>query len=322
MKILFRRHTDYDPSEVNDPAPPRGIDRKTIVLLATGVGVMVAVLFLANQNGSDEANSASPPGLYPDVEYGGVFELGTPTPIAEPPAPAELPEWYGGRSRLSTGEEEDPRITSFQKAIGSGGLLLTRDRNSDKVTEADADVMQRTAHGPRVLLEGSMIPAVLEAPINSDRPGPVRARVTQDVTDSQSMTQTLIPVGTRVLGAMGEFETGAVSVSWHRLIFPDGSTMNIGEMPSMDRGGGGLVGNVDRHAFASFGRGALMAVLGAVSTVGTAQLGEHGGLYGGALAQQLGSGGTRTMQQFRRPPTITVPQGHSFQIWVTQDIQF
>ena len=322
MKNLFRRSPDYDPNEVSDPAPPRGIDRKTIVLLAVGVGVMVAVLFLANQNGSDKANSGSPPELYPDVEYGGVFELDTPTPIAAPPPPAEVPEWYGRGSRPSTGEEEDPRITSFQKAVGSGGLLLKRDRDPDEVTETDANAPQRTSPGTRVLLEGSMIPAVLEAPINSDRPGQVRARVTQDVTDSRTLTQTLIPVGTRVLGAMGELESGAVSVSWHRLIFPDGSTMNIGEMPSMDGGGGGLVGSVDRHTLASFGRGALMAVLGAVSTVGTAQLGEHGGLYGGALAQQLGSGGSRTMQQFRRPPTITVPQGHPFQIWVTQDIQF
>ena len=322
MKKFFSRPTDHDPSESSDPVPPRGIDRKTILLLSVGVGVMVAVLFLANQNASDKGNADTSPEMYPNVEYGGVFELDTSTPLAESSTEAEVPEWYGGRSHSSTGEEDDPRLTSFRKAVGSGGLLLNRDQDPDKVKEADASAPQRMAHSPRVLLEGSMIPAVLEAPINSARPGPVRARVTQDVTDSQTMMQTLVPVGTLVLGAMGEVGPGAVSVSWHRLIFPDGSTMDIGEMPSLDGGGGGLVGNVDRHTFAAFGRGALMAVLGAVSAVGTAQLGEHGGLYGGALAQQLGGGGTRTMRQFRRPPTITVPQGHPFQIWVTQDIQF
>ena len=84
----------------------------------------MAVLFLANQKGSDKANSASASELYPDVEYGGVFDLDTPTPIAEPPPRGEVPEWHGRRSHPGTGEEDDLRITSFQKAVGSGGLLL------------------------------------------------------------------------------------------------------------------------------------------------------------------------------------------------------
>ena len=324
MIKFFRRSTpQYDPDEVIDPSPPRGIDRKTVLLLATGLAVITAVIFLASRTGSGRADSGSPSELYPNVEYGGVFEPATQTPIAETPTEMEVAAWYGGRSYASpNGEEEDPRTTSYRKAVGSGGLLLKNDQPPAENSDLGEDELRRTPAGTRVLLEGSMIPAVLESPINSDRPGPVRARVTQDVTDTRSMTETLIPVGTIVLGTMGAFESGSVSVSWHRLIFPDGSSMNLGQMPSLDEGGGGLVGSVDRHRLSSFGRGALTAVLGVVSIVGTAQLSESGGIYGGALAQQLGSGGTRTMQQLRRPPTITVPQGHPFQIWVTQDIQF
>lgn len=132
----------------------------------------MAVLLLANQKESDKANSASASELYPDVEYGGVFDLDIPTPIAEPPSRGEVPEWHGRRSHPGTGEKGDPRITSFQKAVGSGGLLLNRDQDPDEVVETDTNTPQRTAPGTRVLLDGSMIPAVLEARINSDRPGP------------------------------------------------------------------------------------------------------------------------------------------------------
>ena len=321
MKSFFSRSKSYDSSESSDPSPPRGIDRKTILLVAAALGTIVTVLFLATQRSSDGSDRIGQTTLNTDVEYGGFIELPVTAPLAEPPQGTDVPAWDPGRVQAARGDETDPRTLSFYQALGSGGLLLNRPPESTLDSEGGTDPHQRTPPRDRVLLEGSMIPAVLEAPINSDRPGPVKARVTQDVTDTRSMTETLIPVGTRVLGALGPFESGAVSVSWHRLIFPDGSTMNIGEMPSMDDGGGGLVGNVDRHRFSSFGRGTLMAVLGTASAVGTAQLGNYS-VFGPALAQQLSTGGTRTMQQLRRPPTITVPQGHPFQIWVTQDIQF
>ena len=332
MKDIFRPSTtDTDMSEVVDPHAPTGLNRKTIAIIGLALACMVTSIIIASSGGGS-SNEITMTALAPDEDptYGGVFSLPSsqfieqaepePTPTDMPPAWA-APLDAGQVNPYAPGEDvTNTPLGRYQSAVRSGGLFFEAQETDIAQTAPPTNPNQVTMTGDRTVVEGTTIPAVLEHAINSDRPGPVKARVLHDVTDSKTLTQVLIPAGTQVVGAM-DMAGFSIALTWHRLIFPDGRSMNVDQLPSIDTGGGGVAGNVDRHRLARFGRAVMSTLIGATTTLGGAQLSEYGGVVGGAVALQLGQGAS-TMQQFTRAPTVTVPVGHRFDIWVQSDLQF
>ena len=324
MKPLFKK--SLDTSEVVDPITPRGIDRRTIMICLLALACLITAVLIATSGKPDHASAPVQMDSEVDVSYGGVFEVaGASIAEEEIPPISPPPDWSAPLATPPPPDEGDDRRARFKSAVrGGGGLLFSQGtKGAARGSEGEPGTAEAGIQSPssRTLMEGAIIDAVLETAINSDRPGPVSARVLEDVKDTQTISETLIPAGTRVLGSM----TGVgevVALSWHRLIFPDGSSMRLDQLPSLEGSGGGVSGEVDRHRAARIGNAALMALVGAGAALGGAQLSEHGGLVGGALALQLGLQSSRTLQQVRRPPTITVEAGHRFQIWVTRDLQF
>lgn len=324
---LFKSNNNVDVSEVTDPTATKGIDRKTVMILLLGAGCLItAVLVATNQNGRSPVMATTPETV--DPTYGGLFEVPSEQLIDDadknPQNHDVPPDWATPMgTSVQPLEEQEERKEQFLAAMRKGGGLFVNKKRSDDQPSAReiSSSSSQTQSTDRMLLEGTTIDAVLETALNSDRPGPVSARVLHDVTDTQTLSNTLIPAGTRVLGHMTPAGT-AIALTWHRLIFPDGSTMMLDQIPSIDSGGGGLAGTVDRHRMARIGNAVMVALLGATTAIGGAQLSERGGLVGGALALQIGQFGGQTMQQVRRPPTVKVPAGHPFQIWITQDLHF
>jgi len=337
MKNLFQsKSPDTDLNEVVDPQAPNGLNRKTILIIGLALACVITSIMVASMGGGNsKATSVIAMEAEQDPTYGGVFtlpseqiveqaELATPnaTSTDAPPAWASaLDEDYDPYGLSDPSQDDSPR-GRYKSAVRSGGLFFQTKSEEAGGTSAESNSgpQQISMVGDRTIVEGTTIPAVLEQNINSDRPGPVKARVLHDVTDSKTLTQVLIPAGTQVIGNM-EISGLSVGLTWHRLIFPDGRSLNIDQLPSVDSGGGGVAGNVNRHRWAQFGRAAMTALIGATSALGTAQLSDQGGVVGGALALQLGQQ-AGTMRQFTRPPTVTVPLGHRFDIWVQADLQF
>ena len=86
-----------------------------------------------------------------------------------------------------------------------------------------------TLASPYTVVAGSVIPAVLISGINSDLPGPILAQVSQYVFDSATGKCILIPQGSRLIGAYQNVSTygqRGVQIAWHRLIFPNTSSMS------------------------------------------------------------------------------------------------
>jgi len=323
---LFKSNHTVDTSEVVDPTSTKGIDRKTVMILLLGCGCLItAILVATNQRGSAPVMATAPESV--DPTYGGLFEVPSQQIVDESDMILqnhEVPPDWAVPMGISAQpvEEQEERREQFLAAIRKGGgLFMNKKNDRDQAKNEQVSPTSRTTTNDRTLLEGTTIDAVLETALNSDRPGPVSARVLNDITDTRTLSNTLIPAGTKVLGNMTP-AGDAIALTWHRLIFPDGSTMMLDQIPSIDSGGGGLAGTVDRHRMARIGNAVMIAMLGATTALGGAQLSEHGGLIGGALALQLGQTGGRTMQQVRRPPTVKVPAGHAFQIWITQDLHF
>lgn len=313
-------------SEVVDPTATKGIDRRSVwILVLGGACLLTTILVGTNRGGRSPAMATSQETV--DPNWGGVLNVPSEQIVDaadRPPSHSNVPaEWAMSMGTLEVHvEEQEERRKQFLAAMRKGGGLFMSNKGADRQTSAEtSDSVTLTGGDDRTLLEGTTIDAVLETPLNSDRPGPVSARVLHDVTDTKTLSNTLIPTGSRVLGNMAP-AGDAIALTWHRLIFPDGSTMMLDQLPSIDTEGGGVAGTVDRHRMARVGKAVMVAMLGATTAIGGAQLSDQGGLVGGALALQLGRFGGRTMQQVRRPATVKVPAGHAFQIWVTQDLRF
>jgi type IV secretion system protein VirB10 len=101
------------------------------------------------------------------------------------------------------------------------------------------------------LKAGTVIPGLLLTGLNSDLPGTIIGQVSENVYDSATGDYLLIPQGTRILGVYDSkitYGQKRINVVWNRLIYPDGSSLNINGSPGADLAGySGIKGKVDNH---------------------------------------------------------------------------
>jgi type IV secretion system protein VirB10 len=155
-------------------------------------------------------------------------------------------------------------------------LDLAKDQNDqgrklDFVSQkSDKDVYNPHAllspASPYELLAGTVIPASLITGINSDLPGLVIAQVTEDIFDSVSGTFLLLPRGSRIIGAYDSvvaFGQSRALVVWQRIIMPNGTSIQIDNLPATDTAGyAGLSDQVDYHTWTLLKGIAMSTLLG------------------------------------------------------------
>ncbi|KRB49186.1 conjugal transfer protein TrbI [Rhizobium sp. Root708] len=183
------------------------------------------------------------------------------------------------------------------------------------------------------LKRGSVIPATLITGINSDLPGRITAQVSQNVYDSATGHRLLIPQGAKLFGRYDSklsFGQERVLVVWTDLIFPNGSTLQIGGMAGTDAEGyGGFRDKVDRHLWRTFGSAALVALIGTgidmaipeSSTLATQDTASDAARRN--FAESFGRVTEQTISKnLNTQPTIRVQPGYRFNVLVDQDIAF
>jgi type IV secretion system protein TrbI len=187
----------------------------------------------------------------------------------------------------------------------------------------------QAALSPYEVKATTIIPATLITGINSDLPGPIIAQVRERVYDTVTGQHLLIPQGARLLASydsMVAWGQERVLMCWNRIIFPNGSSINLQCMPAADlKGQAGLTDEVDNH----WDR--LMAAVG-LSTVlslgAQAAAGDPSGYQpnlaqraAGNAAGQLNAAGQGVVQrQLNLQPTITVRPGFGVNVIVTKDM--
>lgn len=183
------------------------------------------------------------------------------------------------------------------------------------------------------LKRGSVIPATLITGLNSDLPGRITAQVSQNVYDSATGYRLLVPQGAKLFGRYDSkvsFGQERVLVVWTDLIFPNGSTLQIGGMAGTDAEGyGGFQDKVDRHLLRTFGSAALVALIGtgidmsvpqssALATQDTASDAARRN-----FAESFGRVAEQTISKnLNVQPTIRIRPGYKFNVLVDQDIIF
>lgn len=187
---------------------------------------------------------------------------------------------------------------------------------------------------PFELKRGSVIPATLVTGINSDLPGRITAQVSQNVYDSATGHRLLIPQGAKLFGRYDSevsFGQNRVLVIWTDIIFPNGSTLQIGGMAGTDAAGyGGFRDKVDNHYLQTFGSAILVALIGA----GTEMLlpKDQGNSLNGnsppdaarrSFAETFGHISEQTVSRnLNVQPTLEIRPGYRFNVLVDQDIVF
>ncbi|GLS33460.1 type IV secretion system protein VirB10 [Mesorhizobium albiziae] len=124
----------------------------------------------------------------------------------------------------------------------------------------------QTPASPYQVMAGSIIAASLITGINSDLPGFVIAQVTENVFDTVTGSTLLIPQGARLIGSYDSvvaFGQKRALLVWRRIILPDGSSIEIDNLPATDAAGyAGLEDKVDYHTWQLLKGIALSTLLG------------------------------------------------------------
>ena len=216
--------------------------------------------------------------------------------------------------------------------------------------DKEAFLEKASAHGPENYLKSTRtaplgkyevkagwdIPAILEQAVNSDLPGEVKALVRSNVYDTATGKYLLIPQGARMVGIYSSRVTygqKGLQVIWTRIIYPDGTSINLDGMPGTDiKGNAGFRYDVDNHYKRLIGFAVLTSLFSAGLEI--SQRGTTGGTSAlttptaqetaaAALGQQLGELGVEvTRRNLNIQPTIKIPIGYRFNVRVNRDMLF
>lgn len=177
---------------------------------------------------------------------------------------------------------------------------------------------------------GTFIPGVLISGLKSDLPGQVIASVSQNVYDSRTHSQILIPQGSQLYGIYDSriaFGQERVLMAWTRINYPDGTTLELEGMGGADtQGYAGFSDQVDHHYWKIFGNA---FILGMISGVAQASINHDSGdsdsdraeSINNGVTQQFANAGTSLIQKnLDVQPTITIRNGYKFNIMLNKDI--
>ena len=239
---------------------------------------------------------------------------------------------------------ESPEMVQAFHGRGAPEIASAKTQQGDAVVQSDPALTVHPPASPYAVTAGSVIRAVLIGGINSDLPGPILARVSQNVFDSAMGKYVLVLQGSRLIGAYqnaSAYRQQRVQIAWQRQIFPNTSSMNLLRMPGTHQSGyAGFSDRINNHYLASFGTAALMSPISAGQMVG--QMTAFGGWNLRTLrllpTQPMGDvrrdgwlvslWSVRSLGQqmighgVYRPPTIEIRPGYQFNVMVTQDLVF
>jgi type IV secretion system protein VirB10 len=236
----------------------------------------------------------------------------SPAPVQEPaPPPATLPT---------------PEMSPSPRNPNSLGIYTgTKDRWA-------LNTQLEKPPTPYILRTGWVIPALLLSGMESELPGTIIAQVSQDVYDTPRGRYLLIPQGSRLVGEYANsiaYGQSRIFVAWERIIYPDGSALDIGAMPGVDAiGEAGFHDQVNNHYLRIFGSALLMSAI--TGGIAISQPNYNGNsapnassTLSSALGQQLGAATSTLLERnLSIPPTLTIRQGYAFNVVVVKDLTF
>jgi type IV secretion system protein TrbI len=183
---------------------------------------------------------------------------------------------------------------------------------------------------PYLIYEGSVLETVLMNRLDGDAAGPVKVLVSNPLY-SHDHQHVIIPEGTVVLGeakkigAAGFGQQRRMAVVFHRLIMPDGYSVDLDQFHGLDQiGEEGLKDKVNNHYLQIFGTSIALGMVAGASEItqggGTITTSGSQVFTNGAAASVSQSAATILDRFLQIPPTITIREGHRVKVYFTQDM--
>jgi type IV secretion system protein VirB10 len=218
-------------------------------------------------------------------------------------------------SLVASAGPNTPRDADGAPALLGGGEPGSRGFASDSSSVRST----KLALPAQTVIQGTLIPAVLETAIDTDVPGYARAVVTQDIKSFDG-SKVLIPRSSRLIGEYkGATQAGQrrAYLMWTRLVRPDGVSVALASPAADFSGQAGIGGQVNSHFFSRFGSSILLSIIG----------GAGGLVSGGASTLIVGGAGqsaasVAAQHDGNRGPTIKVHQGEPIRVFTARDLIF
>ena len=183
---------------------------------------------------------------------------------------------------------------------------------------------------PYELKAGAFIPSALVTVVDTSRPGPVVAAVTQNVFDTVTGRILLVPQGSKLIGRHGgesRYGDRRAFLVWDRLILPNGKSLILTEEAGVDaQGAVGVRGRADRRLL-QLGVATLFA--GAITTLGQLAREEDDDDHDSSLLGSAGDaasieaarvGGRLIDRELEVRPSIRVAAGAPVRVLITRDL--
>ena len=241
---------------------------------------------------------------------------------ADPPQQQQqgqmMPAQYGPGER-QTNSSLAPQPVEGKQEDGPGGYKRPLEANVDSAVGQ-----------PYLVYEGSVLDTVLMNRLDGDAVGPVKVLVSNPLY-SHDHQHVIIPEGTVVLGeakkigAAGFGQQRRMAVVFHRLIMPDGYSVDLDQFQGLDQiGEEGLKDKVNNHYLQIFGTSIALGVI-----AGASEITQGGGTITTSGSQAFTNGAAGSVSQsattildrfIQIPPTITIREGHRVKVYFTQDL--
>jgi type IV secretory pathway VirB10-like protein len=227
-------------------------------------------------------------------------------------------------SAMAHQDRNDAFIQRNQAQAGAGEIAA---QNADKEYIAST---RRAPRGKYELLAGSLISGVLMGGINSDTPGSVLGQISENVYDTATGSHLLIPQGARMIGVYDShvvYGQNRLVVVWQRILYPDGTSLNIEGMIGGDQAGNsGFKQYVDNHYSRLIGAALFASVFTAAGKIATDNDKDDDGnesKAAEAVMETMSQLGAKLAERnMNVAPTLRIRPGYRFSIVTTKDIAF
>jgi type IV secretory pathway VirB10-like protein len=237
--------------------------------------------------------------------------------------PPEQPQQQGWGQIASARERQSDSSLVAPRAAGDqqeapGGYKRPSEANIDSATGQ-----------PYLVYEGTVLDTILMNRLDGDAAGPIKVLVSNPLY-SHDRQHVVIPDGTVVLGeakkigAAGFGQQRRMAVVFHRLIMPDGYSVDLDQFHGLDQiGEEGLKDKVNSHYLEIFGTSIALGIV-----AGAGEITQGGGTITTSGSQAFTTGAASSVSQsattildrfIQIPPTITIREGHRVKVYFTQD---
>ncbi|MDR1650655.1 MAG: hypothetical protein LBR87_02590 [Synergistaceae bacterium] len=213
--------------------------------------------------------------------------------------------------------------------------------NTGAAGGADAEYLSSTRRAPLSRYElaaGAIISGVMIGGINSDLPGTIVGQVSEHVYDTATGAHILIPQGARMVGAYDShvvYGQNRLLVVWNRIIYPDGTSLNLeGMLGSDQRGYAGFKQKTDNHYSRMLGAAVFASVFVAAGKEATkddtSTASDSNGdtrstesIFAETVMENVTNVASQALEKnMNIAPTLRILPGYRFSIITTRDVSF